>query len=541
MSAVSWTVGRYVVETLAANGIDTAFGIPGVHNIELYRGLESGRLRHVLVRHEQNAAFAADGYARSSGRPAAAFVISGPGVSNALTAVAQAWSDSVPLLLIASAPLRASLGQGWGLLHELPDQRALVAGVTAFAGSARTPAQLREHLRAAFAALRSARPRPAYVDIPLDLLAEPTDLRPELFASTVAVPAPPREALDEALELLTQAQRPLFIAGGGARAAGSALRQLLESLDAYLVSTVAGKGIVAESHPASLGVSLPYAPTQELVAAADVVVAAGTELSETDIYTTTRLAIGGRLVRIDVDEHKLTDHYAPRLALRGDAAAVLQRLASGVAATRDAGAVHGWRTTAGQGAAHRARIESGWDARSAAALATLRALRASLPADGVVFSDMTQIAYLGNYAFPAERPGVWFHPSGYGALGYALPAALGARIAQPQRPVVALAGDFGAQFTLQDLMTAVELELTLPLIVWNNGALGQIRDDMRAAGIAPIGVVARNPDFVALAQACGAAAARVRDPVTLTAALRSALTRPGPTLLEVNASDFAAP
>jgi thiamine pyrophosphate-dependent acetolactate synthase large subunit-like protein len=174
-------------------------------------------------------------------------------------------------------------------------------------------------------------------------------------------------------------------------------------------------------------------------------------------------------------------------------------------------------------------------------LAALRALRESLPADGVVFTDMTQIAYLGNYAFPAERPGVWFHPSGYGALGFALPAAIGARIAQPQRPIVALAGDFGAQFTLQEILTAVELDLTLPLIVWNNSALGQIRDDMRAAGITPIGVVARNPDFVALAHASGAAGVRVPDPAALAEALRDALRRPGPTLLEVNATDFRAP
>src|ERR1700746_21762 len=161
MSAASWTVGRYVVETLAANGIDTVFGIPGVHNLELYRGLELSRLRHVLVRHEQNAAFAADGYARVSGQPAAAFVISGPGVSNALTALAQAWSDSVPLLLVASAPVRASLGRAWGVLHELADQRALAAGVTGFAGSARSAQELRDHLRAAFAVLRNDRRRPA--------------------------------------------------------------------------------------------------------------------------------------------------------------------------------------------------------------------------------------------------------------------------------------------------------------------------------------------------------------------------------------------
>jgi thiamine pyrophosphate-dependent acetolactate synthase large subunit-like protein len=171
----------------------------------------------------------------------------------------------------------------------------------------------------------------------------------------------------------------------------------------------------------------------------------------------------------------------------------------------------------------------------------VRALREVVPSDGTLFTDMTQIAYLGNYAFGAERPGLWFHPSGYGALGYALPAAIGAKIAQPTRAVVALAGDFGVQFTLQELMTAVELDLTLPVVVWNNGALGQIRDDMRAAGIAPIGVVARNPDFVALAGACGAAGVRVHDAAALAEALRAALARPGPTLLEAVAQDFRAP
>jgi len=538
MSAPSWTVGRYVVETLAANGIDTVFGIPGVHNIELYRGLELARVRHVLVRHEQNAVFAADGYARASGRPAAAFVISGPGLTNALTALAQAWSDSVPLLLIASAPVRASLGRGWGVLHELRDQRALVADVTAFAGSARSDSELRAQLRSAFAALRSARPRPAYVDIPLDLLGEATDQRPEVFAGPSALPVPSRQALEQAQRLLAESHRPLFIAGGGARTAGAALGKLLESPGGYLVTTVAGKGIVAESHPASLGVSLPYAATQQLAAAADVVVAAGTELSETDIYTTTRLPLQGRLIRIDVDEQKLHDHYAAEVPLQGDAASSLELLAQSMAA-RGAAGRNGWRTvSAATSAAHRARIEAQLAADARPALAVLQALRESLPADGAVFSDMTQIAYLGNYAFPAERPGVWFHPSGYGALGYALPAAIGARIAQPQRPIVALAGDFGAQFTLQDLMTAVELDLTVPFIVWNNAALGQIRDDMRAAGIAPIGVVARNPDFVALAQACGAVGARIRDAAVLATALRAALARPGPTLLEVDATDF---
>jgi 5-guanidino-2-oxopentanoate decarboxylase len=531
----SWTVGRYLVEMLAANGIDTVFGIPGVHNIELYRGLELARVRHVLVRHEQNAGFAADGYARVTGHPAAAFVISGPGVSNVLTALAQAYSDSVPLLVVASAPIRASLGRGWGVLHELDDQRALAAAACGFAGSARSDRELREQLTAAFAALRAARPRPAFLDVPLDLLAESTELRPERLARPAAAPAPAVERLGAARALLQAAQRPLFIAGGGARAAGAALRELVELSDGYLITSVAAKGVLAESHPANLGASLPYAITQELAAAADVVVVAGSELSETDIYTSTRLPLNGRLIRIDVDARKLSDHYEAALRIPADANATLAMLARGLEPR------HGWRSAAGDAARFRAAIEAQLSVAARPMLGALRALRAALPADGVVFSDMTQIAYLGNFAFGAERPGLWFHPSGYGALGFALPAAIGAVIAQPQRPIIALAGDFGVQFTLQELMTAVELDLTVPIIVWNNGALGQIRDDMRAAGIAPIGVIARNPDFVALAGACGAAGVRVHSAPELEQATRAALRRPGPTLIEALAGEFGAP
>ena len=167
---MSRTVGQYLVDLLVANGIDTVFGIPGVHNLELYRGLAGADIRHVLVRHEQGAGFAADGYARLSGRPAACFVISGPGVTNILTAAAQAYTDSIPLLVIASAPLSPSQGKQWGVLHELRDQTALAAGVFGVARAARTAEDVRDHLRLCLASLRTGRPRPAYLEIPLDLL-----------------------------------------------------------------------------------------------------------------------------------------------------------------------------------------------------------------------------------------------------------------------------------------------------------------------------------------------------------------------------------
>ena len=537
MNNESWTVGQYIVALLAANGIDTVFGIPGVHNLELYRGIASAGLRHILVRHEQNAGFAADGFARASGRPAGAFVISGPGLTNILTAVAQAKTDSVPMLIVASTPVGASLAKGWGVLHELDDQRAMAAGVAGTARSARSAEDARDHLREAFASFQLGRRRPAYLEIPLDLLAQPTTLRPELFAHVGGGPQPAPDVVKRAISLLTHAQRPMIVAGGGARAAGAQLRKLVEALDGYLVTTVAGKGVLPEDHPANLGASLQFRVTQELVAKSDVVLAVGTELSETDFYSGTRLEMTGRMIRIDIDATKLADHYAADVGIWGDACASLDALLQGFdSPTRSPG----WRTEHGPASAHRAQIDQHFYPVYRTCARFLAAVRAGLPEDAVVFSDMTQVAYLGNYAYPAGKPGTWFHPSGYGTLGYALPAAIGALVAEPGRPAVALAGDFGFQFTSQELATAVELQLSLPIVIWNNSALGQIRDDMIGAGIPPTGVVGHNPDFPALARAYGAHGLRVHGPADLTEAIRAALLRRGPSVLEAVEVDFRA-
>ena len=538
---MSRNVGGYLVELLAKNDIDTVFGIPGVHNLELYRGLTAANIRHVLVRHEQGAGFAADGFARLSGRAAAAFVISGPGLTNIMTAVAQAYSDSVPLLVVASAPVRASFTKQWGVLHELKDQAALAAGVFGIARSARSAEDVRDHLRLCLASFRTGRPRPAYLEIPLDVLAETTLLQAERFETDAAplLPQAGAEQIDAAVRVLSLAARPLIIAGGGARHAGAELHRLVEMLDCPLVTTAAGKGVLGESHPANFGTSLPYGPARRLILEADAVLAVGTEMGETDVYFATKLPLGGVLIRIDVDPVKLSDQYGADVRVWSDVRHALHAINQGLAGrSQDAAAPSKWRTAMAGAAALRAEIESGLDAKARAQWSALRAIKAALPWDGVVFSDMTQIAYFGNYAYPVEIPGLWFHPSGYGTLGFALPAALGAKISSPARTVLALAGDFGLQFTIIELMTAVEANVSLPIVIWNNSALGQIRDDMVAAGIAQLGVVARNPDFVALAQACGAQGCRVHDPAALTAAIRTAMAHPGPTLIEAVAQDF---
>jgi 5-guanidino-2-oxopentanoate decarboxylase len=527
------TVAQYLVDSLSANGIDTVFGIPGVHNLELYRALTASPLRHILVHHEQGAGFAADGYARMSGRPAAAFVISGPGFTNILTAAAQAYSDSVPMLVIATTPVRTSLGKAWGVLHELRDQLGIAAGVFGVARAARSAPDLRDHLRTCLASLKSGRPRPAYLEIPLDLLAEQTDLQAQILHGAAPLPRCAPEPIAAAIRLLERSERPLLIAGGGARAAAAELRRLVESLDSYLVTTAAGKGVLPESHPANLGASLPYRQVQALAAEADVIVAVGTELAETDIYASLRLPLSGRLIRIDVDPVKLADHYAADVSLWGDANHCLQAINLGIPKR-----ISGWGKSRGGAAPLRAQIAANYGPRALSKLAVINAIRAAMPPDGAVFSDMTQLAYFGNYAYPTDAPGGWFHPSGYGTLGFALPAAIGAKIAAPARAVLALAGDYGLQFTLNELMTAVEAAQGLPIVIWNNSALGQIREDMEGAQITPIGVTARNPDFAALAGAYGAHAVRAKTPVALIDSIRHALTCAVPTLIEVVDTDF---
>lgn len=519
-----------MAELLAVNGIDTVFGIPGVHTLELYRGLaRESRLRHVLTRHEQGAGFAADGFARASGRPAAAFVISGPGITNALTAVAQAYSDSVPMLVVASTPARPSVGARWGVLHELADQHNVVRGVLDLTCTAQSAEDIREFLRKVFGAFFAERPRPAYLGIPLDLLAESTALVAETFAPPTPRAVSHVAGLEQAAALLNGARRPAIIAGGGARGAATELRALVERLDGILVTTAAGKGVLPEAHRCNLGCSLPYAPTQQLLMQTDVVLAVGTQMTETDVYTAHRLPFTGKLIRIDIDPPR-NDLYPAAVSIQADARAAVAELIDRVQPRS------GWCTEVGGASAHRADIVATLEPQAQSQLRALNAIRTALPADAALFTDMTQIAYLGNYAFPMDLPGLWHHPSGYGTLGYAFPAALGAKIATPQRAIAALIGDFGFQFTLPELATAVELGLSLPLIVWNNSALGQIKDDMLATGIAPIGVVARNPDFVALARAYGAQGVSVQRSDQLTGALRAALERPGPTLIEISAA-----
>ena len=508
------TVGEALVGLLEDYGVDTVFGIPGVHNVEMYRALPRSKIRHVLPRHEQGAGFMADGYARATGKPGVCFTITGPGLLNLLTPLGQAWSDSSNVLVVSSALDIVDSAQGRGRLHEMISQLDAAKSVTSTAMRAYTPLDVQDGLARAFSQFASARPRPAYLEVPLDLFSKPCG--PGWKAR--ATPNRPSPRLDEVLILLSKAQSPIMVLGGGALDAGHFALSIAEKLNCPILTTTAGKGAVPAGHPLCWGYCLASPEIQAMLAQSDCVFAVGTELSETDLWTSA-FRLDGNLIRIDIDPASLARPHGAKLAILADAKEALMKI-DGRLEKRDVPA--------------RARpaAEEPDELRTMLAKA-LTVIRDSLAEDTVITSDMTQIAYAANVIFPVSKPRTWIHPVGFGTLGFALPAAIGAKIGVGAKPVAALVGDYGLQFTINELGTAVEHELPIPILVWNNNALGQIRDNMVESGIQPNAVTLRNPDFVALAKAYGAGAERPANLKALAASIAAALKAKGPTLIEM--------
>ncbi|MBO3275995.1 5-guanidino-2-oxopentanoate decarboxylase [Pseudomonas sp. Milli4] len=523
------TGGQALVRLLANYGVDTVFGIPGVHTLELYRGLPGSGIRHVLTRHEQGAGFMADGYARVSGKPGVCFVITGPGVTNAATAIGQAYADSVPMLVISSVNHTASLGKGWGCLHETQDQRAMTAPITAFSAVALSAEDLPELIARAYAVFDSERPRPVHISVPLDVLAAPVarDWSAEVVRRPGRGPAS-STAIQQAVDKLAAAKKPMIIAGGGALHAAEALAALSEQLAAPLFTSVAGKGLLPPQAPLNAGSTLCTQAGWDMIAEADVVLAVGTEMADTDFWRE-RLPLNGELIRIDIDSRKFNDFYPCSVALHGDAQASVDALLAGLKlSTRDA-------TTAQQRVAQlKAQLEASHAPLQLIHKSILERIANALPDNAFISSDMTQLAYTGNYLFPSKAPRGWLHPTGYGTLGYGVPAGIGAKFGAPERPGLVLVGDGGFLYTAQELATAVE-ELDSPLVVllWNNDALGQIRDDMIGLDIEPIGVLPRNPDFALLARAYGCTVRQPQNLDALESDLREGFAQPGVTLIEL--------
>ena len=521
------TCGEVLVEILENYGIDTIFGIPGVHTVELYRGLENTSIRHVTPRHEQGAGFMADGYARSSGKIAACFIITGPGMTNIATAMGQALADSIPMLVISSVNRTYELGMREGHLHEMPGQRNLVSGVARFSHTLLRADELPRVLARAFAVFRSERPGPVHIEIPIDVITTDANHLDKNAFVLPSLPGPSSESISSCADLLKAAKHPLIVIGGGAINAGLELVALAEKLNAPVINTVNAKGVMPYSHELAIGGSGSCQVVREELKSADLVLAIGTEFGETDydFFFEGMVEFSGKLIRIDIDTGQLSRNVKSDLAICSDAKNALLALNN---------IIGNWKGRSSDGAVRARKIREKLKAtRDPGYEKFFDTIRSALP-EVIIAGDSTQPVYYAWLHYETEKPRSYFHSaSGFGTLGYAIPAAIGAKLAVPERPVIGLIGDGAAQFTIGELASAVEAKLPVIFLVWNNSGYAEIKRFMVDANIPQIGVDIYTPDFIGLGKAFGCHAVRASNFDDLKSELIIAAQKDLPTLIEV--------
>ncbi|MEL7132457.1 MAG: thiamine pyrophosphate-binding protein [Pseudomonadota bacterium] len=519
-------LGAQISHMLKDRGVDVIFGIPGVHNQELYRGIEEAGITHVLARHEQGAGFMADGYARATDKPGVAYVITGPGLCNIMTPMGQAYSDSVPMLVISSCLDETAATKGQ--LHQMKDQRAAAETVCDWSEEARTAEAAYALIDRALTEFQTDRPRSKHIQVPISVLQHPAPAAPAQPVPISRVAAVPG-VIAELVAALDAAQRPLFIFGGGGADAllPEDVSAVLTAFGAASFTTYAGRGLVPTDAPLHFGSTLARPSSVEVLAKADLTVVIGSELAEVDTWRDTA-GLSGEIWRIDIDTDVLSFVPQGGCALKLSAEEVIGALRDAIQ-DRCKPSPTSWQ------ASDIAETKTFWraevDAERPGIVAVCDALRVCLPAGTMIYSDMTQFAYTAKEVWDMDRPGHWHHPTGFGTLGYATPAAIGGAVARKGKPTLAIIGDYGFHYTCQELGVAVELGLPLPIILWDNGKLAEIEDSMVRSQIAPNAVVARNPDFCKLAEAFGAAASAPKTLAETQARVRAAFDAPGPTLI----------
>ncbi|WP_309081214.1 thiamine pyrophosphate-binding protein [Zhihengliuella sp.] len=554
--------GDLVVETLAALGARTVFGIPGQHALGLFDALGRSPLRFVSSRVENNAAFAADGFSRATGEVGVLFVSTGPGALTALAGLQEAYATAVPIVVVSSQVPAAGLGgTRKGMLHQLDEQTAAAAQVTKSQRTVRTAASIAPALRAAWAEATASPQGPVWVEVPQDLLLAPTDLPapgPHPAPAPAATQAAP-ELVAEAVRLLAGAERPAIVAGGGVRRAGAeaALLRLAELVDAPVICTPGGHGAFPWEHPLSLQSWIEDRHTTDVLEEADVLLAVGTSLGEVSSNYFT-LHPRGRLVQVDAEARVLGSNL-PGLGLHADARLALEAIAAGIQALPEPPAASRWsgRSAAEQTATALQAVRDRLDAQDLGHERTfMQAVRDAVPSGAQTFWDMTIAAYWGWSCWDA-RTGAFHSAQGAGGLGYGFPGALGGAVGlaaaadaasegtasegavsegpgvnrRPER-VLAVSGDGSAMYSIAELATARQHGAAVTWLIVDDGGYGILREYMTDAFGQATATELVRPDFAALAESFGVPA-RTVDASDVGSALAWAWGQDGPNVVVV--------
>lgn len=522
MESKKGTVGQAVVEGLIQNGIDTLFALPGVQNDHLFDALYSAqdRIRVIHPRHEQGAAYMALGAAMATGKPAAFCVVPGPGILNTTAALCTAYACNAPVLALTGQIPQKHIDGGFGFLHELPDQLATMRSLTKWADRITGTHDAQPLVNEAFRQLQTGRPRPVSLECPIDVWGRSGEL---LLQPPAKVPALPvdADAVLKAVNLLRDAKRPLIVVGGGAQEAGAQVNELSQLLQAPVISNRMGRGIVDSNSPLSVNWTVGHRLWRDV----DVVLAVGTRLQVQQMMW--GVAPGTKIIRIEVDAVEMERFAPPAVGILADATealdALLQQLRS-VSLTRSSRESE-ILALKDQVAEELGVLNVQQD--------FLAAIRSALPANGIFVDELTQVGYASRLLFPVHQPRTFLTPAYQGTLGWGYATALGAQVACPDSPVVSVSGDGGFMFNVQELATAVQHNIPVVAIVFDDGAFGNVRRLQTQQFGRNIASDLKNPDFVALAKSFGMAAVRVEQASELEAAVKQGIASKKPLLIHV--------
>lgn len=526
------TGGETAVKTLINHGIDTLFGLPGVQNDWLYNGLyDAGdQIRVIHTRHEQGAGYMALGHALATGDISVFSVVPGPGLLNATAALATAYGLNAPLFCLTGQIPSGQIGKGLGALHEIPDQLAILRSLTKWAARANSHAEVQNVLNEAFAQLRTGRPRPVAVEIPMDVLAqrEAVTLLEPVTAVSHPQPNPDLpDLIEQAAKALGKAKRPLIFVGGGAQGVSGEVRELATMLQAPVVGYRTGMGIMDGRHYLSL--HLP--PAHELWKTADAVLLVGTHAR--DPLKKWGVDTQMTLIKIDIDPASHDLFHKPNIPIIARAEETLPLLLERTAA-------HNGRRPSRK--EELLAIKAEWEQRTAYLephKSFLKVIREELGEDGIFVDELTQVGFASRLVYPVYHPRTYISTGYMGTLGYGFPTALGVKVAKPDVPVISVTGDGGFLFGVQELATAVQQRIGLITLVFNNNQYGNVQQMQK--NLYDNRVIAtdlHNPNFVKLAESFGAQGLQATTPQQLRQAIQQGLKTDLPTLIEIPVGDM---
>jgi 5-guanidino-2-oxopentanoate decarboxylase len=521
------TGAQAVVAALVRHGITAGFGIPSIHNIAIYEALrQTPGFHHWVVRHEQAAGYAADGFYRRSGQIAAIFASTGPGNLFTLVPLLESLQNNIPVLLIGTNIASSMLSKSGGALHETPDQLEIIRPLTRFARRVTNPDGLIGTITEAVAVLRGSLPGPAFIEIPHDLFLATVsaDLSTTAAQNFNTHPAPPSQEIEAACRQIAGSRTPTILVGAGVRESAAGVRKFAELLQCPVFTSTSGKGMFPGDHPLSTGCISRLGAVQEVFQQSDLLISFGARLTEFD---TGRfgLQLPAQHIQVIEDARYAGDRISST-RLVCEIAGVAQALAQETTARAP------WCDIAAIKASESKRLEAlGQDSYTA-----LKLIRAAMHRNDLLVNDQSILNYWASAFFPVLEPGTFLYPSGSGTLGYGLPAAIGAACAVKrsgeQRKIICIAGDGGFQYTQHELATLAQYDLPVKILLVNDDSYGVIAFLQRTMFSQTHEVALKNPDFCRVAEAYGIRAERITSIDALQQRMPQWLSAPGPALLE---------